>query len=157
MVSCLAACALGGSRDWRDPNWHSATDEQLVIRQRDGGVRFGVDLGDSFRAEVRDGGQGQGAVRGVYSYLRPDGAPFTLAYAKAPGAGYRPVAGGAAALPGVSLPAFPRSLYTPRMDHVQSEELLEPYGALAARDGADERTLDEDVVVVEPPQRGCEF
>ena len=131
------------------------------------GSRFGVDLGDSYRAEIRDGPAAGGGVRGVYSFLRPDGTPVTVAYAKAPGPDgvYRTVPGGPAALPGVRLPPFPHSLYSPlgqprpylaygQQQQQRQEDDLQPYGALAVRNKMDE-IVEDDFVVVQPPQPAC--
>ncbi len=40
--------------------------------------RFGVDTGDSYRAEMRTPG---GQVKGVYSWRRPDGTEKIISYA----------------------------------------------------------------------------
>ena len=66
--------------------------------------RFGVDAGDTYRAEVR---HASGEVKGVYSWLKPDGSPHMITYA-AGNQGYRAVP---LAQLGVTLPRLPHGLY----------------------------------------------
>ncbi len=35
----LLLATVASAAEWRDPNYHVATDEQMVIRQKDGGIR----------------------------------------------------------------------------------------------------------------------
>ncbi len=88
----------------------------------DAPLRFGVDLGDVYRAEIRSP---NGVVRGVYSFLGPDGVPHTIPYSNVGGTSGVDVdvgvdaehnaAGGYASVPfsqlGIALPPYPYALY----------------------------------------------
>ncbi|TRY76566.1 hypothetical protein TCAL_00130, partial [Tigriopus californicus] len=107
-LSSISTGVSGGTL--KDANYHVATGNQMILRQDDGQVKFGVNTGNSYRSEMR---QPTGVVKGVYSWLKPDGSPQTIAYANDAN-GYR-------AIPvnqmGLQLPAFPYSLYHPGQAH----------------------------------------
>lgn len=87
-----------------DPGRHVATDNQMVIRQENGDVIMGTDSGHQFKAELR---MANNEVKGVYSYLQPNGSPYTVAYTAGVN-GYRTMP---LAQLGLALPPFPYSLY----------------------------------------------
>lgn len=113
---------LANCGDARDPSAHVATEEQLVMRSPDGGVRFAVDTSDSYRAEIRTP---TGTVKGIYSWLRPDGTSKTVSYSANPQLGFRAVPFGQL---GVALPPFPHKLNTKNhLEEGQKEEEEEDF------------------------------
>lgn len=119
----------------KDANYHVATGNQMILRQDDGQVKFGVNTGNSYRSEMR---QPSGVVKGVYSWLKPDGSPQTIAYASDAN-GYR-------AIPvnqmGLQLPAFPYSLYHPGQAHPRTQQ---------------KDKVDGDMVVIEGSPSGTTY
>eukprot|EP00095_Tigriopus_kingsejongensis_P010749 snap_masked-scaffold277_size226016-processed-gene-0.12 protein:Tk10749 transcript:snap_masked-scaffold277_size226016-processed-gene-0.12-mRNA-1 annotation:"conserved hypothetical protein" len=117
----------------REANYHVATGNQMVMRQDDGQVKFGVNTDKSYRSEMR---LANGDVKGVYSWLKPDGSPHTLAYASDAN-GYR-------ALPlnqmGLQLPTFPFSLYHAGQTNPRTREYVQ-----------------NDMVVIEALPRASQF
>lgn len=91
--------------------------------------RFGVNTGNSYRSEMR---QPSGVVKGVYSWLKPDGSPQTIAYASDAN-GYR-------AIPvnqmGLQLPAFPYSLYHPGQAHPRTQQKDKVDGDMVVIEGS---------------------